>query len=150
MIASCQNGSISFITTAVSISIVSTASTWLTIFKVAGTHLRYLSLSLSLCFLNILYLRNYLISFKYLSVSIHLYVLGFFPLNIILCIFQGQSGKLLGRLPCIIPGSEILTWFKEVNICEEPGSVVTSQSFRRCLTYPHNMNRIFKTKKENI
>lgn len=63
---------------------------------------------------------------------------------------QGQSGKLLGRLPSIIPGSEILTWFKEVNICEEPGSVVTSQSFRRCLTYPHNMNRIFKTKKENI
>ena len=133
MIASCQNGSISFITTAVSISIVSTASTWLTIFKVAVTRIRYLSL----CFLNILYLRNYLISFKYLSVSIHLYVLGFFPLNIILCIFQGQSGKLLGRLPCIIPGSEILTWFKEVNICEEPGLVVTSQSFRRCLTLNH-------------
>ena len=67
-----------------------------------------------------------------------------------LCIFQGQSGKLLGRLPCIIPGSEFPTWFKEVNMCEEPSSVVTYQSFRRCLSHPPNMNQIFKTEKENI
>ena len=67
-----------------------------------------------------------------------------------LCIFQGPSGKLFGRLPCIIPGSEIPTWFKEVNICEEPGSVVTSEGFRSRVSQALNMNQIFKTKKENI
>nr|POE61940.1 plant intracellular ras-group-related lrr protein 4 [Quercus suber] len=38
-------------------------------------------------------------------------------------LFKGQSGKLLGRrFPSIIPGSEIPTWSKEVNICEDPYS----------------------------
>ena len=47
-------------------------------------------------------------------------VLVFFLLNIILCIFQGQSGKLLARrLPSIILGSEIPSWLKEVKICKE-------------------------------
>ena len=70
------------------------------------------------------------------------------------CIFQGQSGKLLGRrLPSIIPGSEIPTWSKEVNICEDPySSFVTSSIFQRYLylrRFP-NLNQIFKIKKVNI
>ena len=85
---------------------------------------------------------------KYLSVSVRLCVLGFFPLNIMLCIFQGQSGKL--PLSCIIPGREIPTWFKEVNICEELRSVVIYDSFGICLSHPPNMNQIFKTKEVNV
>ncbi|KAL4628703.1 hypothetical protein ACB092_05G258900 [Castanea dentata] len=59
-------------------------------------------------------------------------------------LFKGQSGKLLGRrLPSVIPGSEIPTWSKEVNICEDPySSFVTSSIFQRYL-YP-------KIKKVNI
>ena len=76
----------------------------------------------------------------------------FFLLNIILCIFQGQSGKLLvRRLTSLIPGSEILSWLKEVKICEEPySSFVTSLSFHRYRSHYANVNRIFKIKKVNI
>ena len=76
-------------------------------------------------------------------------MLVFFLLNVILCIFQGQSGKLLGRrLPSLIPGSEIPSWLKEVKICEEPySSFVTSLSFQRYRSHYANVNRIFKIKK---
>nr|XP_023891406.1 TMV resistance protein N-like [Quercus suber] len=69
-------------------------------------------------------------------------------------LFKGQSGKLLGRrFPSIIPGSEIPTWSKEVNICEDPySSFVTSSIFQRYLylcSFP-NLDQIFKIKKVNI
>ena len=88
---------------------------------------------------------------KYIHLCLSVLVF-FFKLNIILCIFQGQSGKLLvRRLTSLIPGSEILSWLKEVKICEEPySSFVTSLSFHRYRSHYANVNRIFKIKKVNI
>ena len=87
---------------------------------------------------------------KYMSLSV---CVGFFffLLNIILCIFQGQSGKLLARsLPSIIPGSEIPSWLRELKIWEEPhSSFVKSQSSRK-FRFDHAIVNRFKTKKVNI
>ena len=47
-----------------------------------------------------------------------------------LCIFQVLSGKLVGRLPYVLPGKEIPNGFEKANIRDS--SVLASPSFHRC------------------
>ena len=53
-----------------------------------------------------------------------------------LCIFQVLSGKLVGRLPYVLPGKEIPNGFEKVNMRD--GSVLASLSFHR-LDYSVNI-----------
>ena len=45
-----------------------------------------------------------------------------------LCIFQGQSGKILGRLPYILPGKEIPNGFEKANICDNSVNIQLPRS----------------------
>ena len=53
-----------------------------------------------------------------------------------LCIFQVLSGKLVGRLPYVLPGKEIPNGFEKANMRD--GSVLASLSFHR-LDYSVNI-----------
>ena len=53
-----------------------------------------------------------------------------------LCIFQVLSGKLVGRLPYVLPGKEIPNGFEKANIRDS--SVLASLSFHR-LDYSVNI-----------